>query len=227
MKGFHYVAGARDVAGARRASAGAGASLLLWACAAGAQVVTPHVLDADLRKLPPSPVWTPGSPVREVPDLKRSDVPDPGAITYGRHILRLSDRSIVIYSLEGVRLAGPLPFGSLWSAAPEPCGVDVESAPLIQVDRTAGRWVISRSFQPTADGRVPFCIAVSRTADPVTGGWQLYDFALPISRSDGRLDVSNERYRLSGESGAKRIHVTFDRNAMLAGKASGFTVSAQ
>jgi hypothetical protein len=37
-----------------------------------------RVLDTDLRKLPPSPVWTPGSPVREVPDLKRTDVPDPG-----------------------------------------------------------------------------------------------------------------------------------------------------
>ena len=207
--------------------AGAGASLLLWACAAGAQVVSPRVLDADLRKLPPSAVWIPGSPVREVPDLKRSDVPDSGTVTYGRHILRLSDRNIVIYSLEGVRLAGPLAFGSLWSAAPEPCGVDVESAPLIQIDRAAGRWLISRSFQPTADGKIPVCLAISRTADPVTGGWLLYDFALPVSRSDGRLDVSQETYRLTAESGAKRGHVAFDRNAMLAGKPSGFTVSMQ
>jgi hypothetical protein len=209
-------------------SAGVPAALLvLWACAAGAQVVTPRVLDADLRKLPASPVWTPGSPGREMPDLKRSDVQDPGSATYGRHILRLSDRGIVVYSLDGVRLAGPLAFGSLWSAAPEPCGVDVETAPLIQVDRAAGRWVISRVFQPTADGKVPFCVAISRTADPVTGGWQLYDFALPVSRSDGRFDVSNERYRLAAESGAKQIHITFDRNAMLAGKSSGFTVSTQ
>lgn len=213
MKGLHCVAPA--------------AFLLLWSCAAAAQVVTPRVLEADLRKLPASPVWTPGSPVREVPDLKRSDVNDLGAVTFGRHILRLSDRSITIYSQDGAPVAGPLTFGSLWPAGSEPCGVDVESAPTIQLDRPAGRWLISRVFQPTADGKLPVCIALSRTADPVTGGWLLYDFALPISRSDGRLDLLNETYRLSGESGANRVHVALDRNAMLAGKPSGFTVSMQ
>lgn len=203
------------------------ALLLLWACAARAQVVTPRVLDADLRKLPASPVWTPGSPVREVPDLKRSEVNDPAAVTFSRHILRLSDRSIVIYSQDGARLAGPLAFGSLWPGGSEPCGVDVEAAPVIQVDRAAGRWLISRVFQATADGKLPFCIAVSRTADPVAGGWLLYDFALPIGGSEGPLDLSNDAYRLSGVSGAKRVDVIFDRNAMLAGKPSRFTVSIQ
>src|SRR5215211_1661387 len=100
MNEFHWVAPA--------------AFLLLWSCAAGAQVVTPRVLDGDLRKLPASPVWTPGSPAREVPDLKRSDVNDLHAVTFGRHILRLSDRNITIYSQDGAPVAGPLTFGSLW-----------------------------------------------------------------------------------------------------------------
>ena len=107
----------------------------------------------------------------------------------------------------------------------EPCGVDVEAAPVIQVDRAAGRWLISRSFQPMPDGKVPFCIAISRKPDPVAGGWLLYDFALPVSRTDPPLEVSGDAYRLSGEAGGKRVRIIFDRNAMLAGKPAVFTVS--
>lgn len=202
--------------------------LALWGCTARAQVVvTPRVLETDLRKLPPSPVWTPGSPVREVPDLKRTDAPDPAAVTLDRHTLRLADRSIVVYSVDGARLAGPLAFGSLWPPSAEPCGVDVEWAPAIQVDRAAGRWLISRWFQPMQDGKVPLCMAISRTSDPVAGGWWLYDFALAINRNEAPLEVSKDAYRLSGDSDGKRVQIVFDRTAMLAGKPSGFTASAR
>lgn len=203
------------------------AVLAIWGCAAQAQVVTPRVLDTDLRKLPSSPVWTPGSPVREMPDLKRTDVPDPGALTLERHSLRVVDRGIVIYSADGARLAGPLAFGSLWPASTEPCTVDVEWAPAIQVDRAAGRWLISQWFQSTQDGSVPFCIAVSRTSDPVAGGWSLYNFALPINRSAAVLEVADNAYQITGESAGKRMQVVFDRAAILAGRPSGFRVSAR
>ena len=94
------------------------------------------------------------------------------------------------------------------------------------MDRSAGRWLISRSFQPMPDGKVPFCIAISRKPDPVAGGWLLYDFALPVSRTEPPLEVSGDAYRLSGEAGGKRVRIIFDRNAMLAGKPAVFTVSS-
>lgn len=190
------------------------------------QLVTPRVRDVDLRTLPASPVWTPGSPVREVPDLKRTDAADGTAATLGDHTLRVVDRRVLVSARDGSRVAGPLPFASLWPAGAEPCVVDVERPPVVQVDRAGERWLISRWFQPSPDRRLPLCVAVSRTADPVTGGWWLYDFALPIER-EAPLEISGDGYRIASGDGARRLLISLDRAAMLAGKPSGFTVSTR
>ena len=209
-----------------------GLMIAVWACAAstpGSQgLVTPRVQDVDLRKLPPSPVWAPGSPVREVPDLKRTDIPGQPVVTLGAHTLRVVDRSVVVLATDGRRIAGPLAFGSLWPPAAEPCGVDVEWPPTISVDREADRWLIWRSFQPVAGGAVPFCIAVSRTSDPVAGGWWLYDFSLPPNKYDAQqLDISKEAYRLAGKAAERAVQIAFDRQAMLSGKPSSFSVATR
>jgi hypothetical protein len=70
-------------------------------------------------------------------------------------------------------------------------------------------------------------MAISRSLDPVTGGWWLYDFALPIDQNRAPLELSDDAYRLSGQAGGKRVQIVFDRGAMLAGKPTGFTVSAR
>ena len=142
----------------------------------------------------------------------------------GRFTLSLIGHGIVVSSSDGTRVAGPFAFGSLWPPPAEPCGVDVEWPPAIHADKTAQRWVISRWFQSMPDKTIPFCIAVSRSADPVSGGWSLYDFSLPIGSPDASLEVSSEGYRLPARSGAQQVYVTFDRAAMLAGKPAGFTV---
>jgi hypothetical protein len=204
---------------------GAGVVLAISAAAATPQVVTPRVRDVDLRTLPASPVWTPGSPVREVPDLKRTDAADAAMQTLGDHTVRVVDRSL-LFARAGARVAGPLTFASLWPDGAEPCVVDVERPPVVQVDRAGGRWVISRWFQPSADRRLPLCVAVSKTADPVTGGWWLYDFALPIAR-EAPLEISSDGYRIASEAGAARVLISLDRAAMLAGKPTGFSVSTR
>ena len=203
--------------------------LVVWGCAASAQVlVTPRVQDIDLRKLPPSPIWSPDTPVREVPDLKRTDIDGQPAVTFGVYTMRLVGRNLVVLGSNGGRIAGPLSFGALWPAAAEPCGVDVEWAPAIQVDRQAARWLISQRFQPMPDGTVPFCIAVSKTADPLAGGWWLYDFSLPANQYEShQLEISNDTYRLTGKADGRAVQIAFDRAAMLSGKPSGFTVSAR
>jgi hypothetical protein len=201
------------------------AAVIAVCCAPGQVLVTPRVQETDLRKLPVSPVWKPGDPVREMPDLKRTDRPDPATLTLGQYSLRLAGNAVVIYSADGARVAGPLAFGSLWPQPAEPCGVDVEWPPEMQLDKQAGRWLISRWFQSMPDGSVPFCLAVSRSSDPVSGGWWLYSFALPVSRGDSPLEVSGEQYRLPAQSGDARAVVIFDRAAMLAGKPAGFSVS--
>ena len=195
-----------------------------WACVGAMQgLVTPRVQDADLRKLPPSAVWSPGDPVREVPDLKRTDAAA-SSVTFRSHILRVVDRNLVVLAADGSRIAGPLAFGSLWGAAAEPCGVDVESPPRVSVDHDAGRWLIWRVFQPLASGEVPFCLAVSKTADPVTGGWWLYNFSLPAGNYDAhQLLVSTKTYRFAPPSGLTGAEISFDRTALLSGKPAAFS----
>ena len=200
----------------------------LLACAStGQRLVTPRVQEIDLRKLPTSPVWTPGSPVREVPDLKRSEGARGPAVTLGGHTIQVVDRSLVVLA-GGRQAAGPFAFGSLWPAGADPCGVDVEWPPVVTPDREAGRWLIWRRFQGMPDGSVPFCIAVSRTADPIAGGWWLYDFSLPPHRYEGHdIDVSTDAYRLAGKPGEGGVQIAFDRSSMLAGRPASFAVATR
>lgn len=79
---------------------------------------------------------------------------------------------------------------------------------------------------PTPDGKVPYCVAISRTSDPVTGGWWRYEFTLPIAQIDAPLELSNGVYRISGDSVGRTMHIAFDREAMLAGKPAGYALSA-
>ena len=186
--------------------------------------VPPRVADVDLRQLPITPGPAPGAPGKNVPDLRQTD-PATGSATLGRIIIRVTPRGLALLSADGAMLAGPIAFRSFWPAGAEPCGVEVESPPAVHADPGAGRFVIVQTIQRTAAGSLPVCIAVSRAADAVTGGWWLYDFALPLPGSRARLEMSGATWQLSLD-GVPRpaARVVLDRAAMLAGAPASFTV---
>ncbi|HYX25216.1 MAG TPA: hypothetical protein VFC23_13765, partial [Thermoanaerobaculia bacterium] len=84
-------------------------------------------------------------------------------------------------------------------------------------DRWAGRWLLSRWATPASGSGFHLCVGLSRTADPVAGGWYLYDLVLPMYRAGTALEPGAKAYSLVIAVGGARTVFTFDRNRMLAG----------
>jgi hypothetical protein len=89
------------------------------------------------------------------------------------HYVQAVNTSIGIFNKTGVRLAA-FTFDTFWSGTGTACDDDNQGDPTVVYDPMADRWIVAdfafAAFAP------PFyeCIAVSRTGDPVAGGWYMY-----------------------------------------------------
>ncbi len=122
-----------------------------------------------------------------------------------------------IWDKSGTPLAGPTTIASLW-----PSGTCASGGfdPVALYDHLADRWVISQ----VAPGFAAQCIAVSQTANPVIGGWFLYQFNTGgIFNDYAKIGVWPDAYYMGsqrGYPGAGADAWAFDRAAMLAGGAA-------
>lgn len=211
--------------------------------------VPPQETGKDLRKLPPSQPPKPGEPVREVPDLKRTEsfsaqgpikpevlagdlrrlpalapwpqgasvrIVRPEGSAAGSRALHVTDGVFAVHEAAGALLAGPFAFESLWrdsGACREGSGQPLA----VRYDRWGGRWLLSRWAPPAPGSAFHLCAALSRTSDPVAGGWYLYDLLLPMYRAGTALEPEANAYSLVIELGGARVPFLFDRARMLAG----------
>ncbi len=116
-----------------------------------------------------------------------------------------------IYNKAGTLLAGPTNFGSL-APAGNACTSD-RGDPLVYFDRQASRW-----FMLTMDdGGV--CTFVSKTSDPVTGGWWFYRYATLAFPDYPHCGIWNDAYVCGTNEGsiAGADVYAFDRANMLTG----------
>jgi len=138
------------------------------------------------------------------------------------HYIQAVNNVFSIYDKQGNLLAGPSAINSLWSGFGGPCESLNSGDPIVQYDHLADRWIISQFTLPSADHQ---CFAVSRTGDPVTGGWYLYDFATPNANDYPKLSVWPDAYYMSSQRGfpGSGLDVyAFDRARMLVGAPAGF-----
>ena len=115
-----------------------------------------------------------------------------------------------VYNKSGTLLAGPTSFGSL-APAGNSCTSD-RGDPLVHYDRQAGRW-----FMLTMDD-AGFCTFVSKTSDPVSGGWWFYGYSAPRLPDYPHCGVWNDAYVCASNEGNAQVTVyAFDRANMLNG----------
>jgi PKD repeat protein len=115
-----------------------------------------------------------------------------------------------VYNKAGGLVAGPITFGSL-APAGSACASDFGD-PIVLYDRQAGRW-----FMLTLDSS-NLCTYVSKTSDPVTGGWWAYNYPTPSLPDYPHCGVWNDAYVCgSNEGGAQISLYAYDRENMLNG----------
>ncbi|MCB8944256.1 MAG: proprotein convertase P-domain-containing protein [Ardenticatenaceae bacterium] len=90
------------------------------------------------------------------------------------HYIQAVNTSIGIYSKTGQQLAA-FTFDTLFDGTGTSCDADNNGDPVVLYDNVSGRWIISDfAWTNTQNGPYYECIAVSKTADPVSGGWWFY-----------------------------------------------------
>jgi hypothetical protein len=115
-----------------------------------------------------------------------------------------------VYDKAGTLLAGPTAFSSL-APAGTPCATD-GGDPIVLWDREAARW-----FMLALDTS-NLCVYVSKTSNPVTGGWWSYNFVTPSLPDYPKCGVWDNAYVCGdNEGGAQQSLYAFDRVNMLNG----------
>jgi hypothetical protein len=136
------------------------------------------------------------------------------------HYVQVVNGGFVVFDKEGNALAGPMAFGELFVPLGGSCSRSID--PIVNYDPLADRWIVL-GF-PLQE---PVCIAVSKTGDPVSGGWFLYELDVgPEAFPDyPKLGVWPDAYYLSTQRGFPRSGsdvYALDRDSMLNGELAGF-----
>lgn len=119
-----------------------------------------------------------------------------------------------IYNKTGTRLAGPTTFKSL-APAGDAC-TSSRSDPIVLFDRIANRWFMLEMGGANTAYRL--CVYVSKTSNPVSGGWWFYGFATPALPDYPKCAVWPNSYICTdNESGSGAKIYAFDRANMLNG----------
>ena len=151
------------------------------------------------------------------------DPPDANGDVGPHHYIQALKTSFAIYDKLGTLLAGPITFNAFFSAAPAtgtPCDDEATDYPVVLYDPLADRWILA--FQAVHHEfytySPPFyeCIAVSRTPDPLAGGWFRYglqagaDLSPEMMNADVKLAAWPGAYFMSANMFRMGIQNTFD-----------------
>jgi hypothetical protein len=105
------------------------------------------------------------------------------------HYIQSVNSSIQVFSKMGSTLSGPTTFNSFFSAlgASTPCGSSQNDGDgIVFYDHLANRWVVTDfAFTSLSNGPYFECVGVSKTSDPVSGGWWLYAMQIDSANNLG------------------------------------------
>ncbi|MEO7934940.1 MAG: pre-peptidase C-terminal domain-containing protein [Dokdonella sp.] len=131
-----------------------------------------------------------------------------------------SGTTFTVYNKTGTKLAGPTTFKSL-APSGDGCSTSV-SDPIILFDRLANRWFLLEMGGTSSSAKM--CIYVSKTENPVSGGWWFYGFSTPTQNDYPHCGVWNNAYVCTDNEGGSNVTAyAYDRANML----NGATARAQ
>jgi hypothetical protein len=100
--------------------------------------------------------------------------PDPNGDVGANHYIETVNTSVGIFNKSGTLIAA-YTYNAFFSGTGTPCDDNNIGDPIVVYDVSADRWIFSDFAWGNVDnGPYYECIAVSRTNDPVNGGWYLY-----------------------------------------------------
>ena len=101
--------------------------------------------------------------------------PDTNGAVGSNHYIQAVNSAFAIYSKTGTLLAS-FTENALWAGNGTFCDGNGGGDPVVIYDALADRWILTNLAYSGGATSGPFyqCIAVSRTSDPVSGGWYLY-----------------------------------------------------
>jgi len=105
--------------------------------------------------------------------------PDPNGDVGPNHYIEAVNTSYAIYNKAGALIVS-FTEDLLWSVtASPPCTGGGQGDPIVIYDPLADRWILTHlAWTDFNLGPYYQCVAVSKTADPVTGGWWLYQLRM-------------------------------------------------
>jgi hypothetical protein len=174
------------------------------------------------------------TPTRNFPGIEATGFipPDVSGDVGPNHYIQMVNAAFLIFDKTGTRLTNTLAINSLWVNETGVCNTTNRGDPIVLYDHLADRWMLSQfAFDLNSNNRpmAPYheCIAISRTADPVTGGWFLYDFEVHTTKFNDypKFGVWPDAYYMSANqdgSGGNTGAWAFDRAQMLNGAAATF-----
>ncbi len=162
------------------------------------------------------------APIKSFPGVRNTAVapPDPTGEIGPNHFVEAINSRFQIFDRDGTSLAGPSNINTgLWTGAGGLCEANNDGDPIVMYDQLADRWIIAQFAVPN-----PFamCIAVSKTADPVSGGWWLYEAPMPAFPDYEKFGIWRDGLYMTTFEGALLGAFVFDYQAMKAGLAASF-----
>lgn len=131
-----------------------------------------------------------------------------------------SGTTFSIYNKSGTKLSGPTTFSSL-APSGDGCRTSV-SDPIVLYDRLANRWFLLEMGGTSSAPKM--CIYVSKTSNPVSGGWWFYGFSTPALNDYPHCGVWGDAYVCTDNEGGSSVTAyAYDRANML----NGATARAQ
>jgi PKD repeat protein len=144
--------------------------------------------------------------------------PDPsGDVGLNYYIQSINGNSGSIFSVynktNGSKVAGPINMETLGSGQ---CASGAGD-PIILFDEMAGRWMLSE-FSSSGNN---LCVYISKTSDPVSGGWYAYAFASPTFPDYPKYGVGTDAYYVGTNESSPTVYA-LNRTAMLSGASANF-----